>query len=95
VNSDDDLIGYSNSDWGGDQTDRKSTSGTVFTFFNGAVAWESTKQATVATSTVEAEYIALVQVTKECFWLKQLLGEIGIYHPIVLIRLTCRIIYRE
>ena len=52
------LEGYSDADWGGDVNDRKSTSGYVFKISNGAVSWRSKKQACVAISTAEAEYIA-------------------------------------
>jgi hypothetical protein len=72
------LIGYSDADYGGDLQDRKSTSGMVFTLFGGAISWASTKQKTVATATVEAEYIALTPAVKEALWLKQLFEEISI-----------------
>ena len=72
------LIGYSDSDYGGDTVDRKSTSGMVFTLLGGAITWASSKQKTVSTSTVVAEYIALATSVKEAIWLKQLLSELGI-----------------
>jgi hypothetical protein len=50
----------------------------VFTLFGGAISWASTKQKTVATATVEAEYIALTPAVKEALWLKQLFDEISI-----------------
>jgi len=64
------LIGYSDADYGGDLIDRKSTSGMVYTLFGGAISWASTKQKTVATATVVAEYIALTPIIKEALWLK-------------------------
>lgn len=49
---------YSDSDWAGNISDRKSVSGSV-TLYNGCtVTWISRKQNCVALSTVEAEYIA-------------------------------------
>ena len=90
ANNDEGLIGYSDSDWGGDQSDRKSTTGVVFTLNRGLITWELTKQAIVATSTVKAEYIALSQAAKEALWIKQLLQEMGIYHPTVLIRMDSK-----
>jgi len=41
-----------------------------------AVTWNSKKQATVALSTTEAEYMAMSAATQEAMWLKNLLHEI-------------------
>jgi len=57
------LIGYSDADWAGDMDDRHSTSGNVFLLAKGAVSWLSKKQAAVALSTTEAEYVALSTAT--------------------------------
>ena len=37
------LHGWTDADWGGDMDDRKSTSGYVYTFAGGAIAWRSKK----------------------------------------------------
>lgn len=52
-----DLIDYTDSDWAGDTATRRSTSGYVFNVESGAISWSSKRQATVALSTCEAEYI--------------------------------------
>ena len=52
-------LGYSDANWAGDLDDRHSTTGNVFVISGGAVSWLSHKQATVALSTAEAEYMAL------------------------------------
>jgi hypothetical protein len=70
------LEGYSDADWGAGE-DRKSISGYVFTLAGGAISWSSKKQATIALSTTEAEYIALTQAAKESIWIQGLLGELG------------------
>ena len=57
--------------------DRHSTSGNVFFLVCGAVSWLSKKQATVALSTTEAEYVALSTATQEAIWLRRLLADIG------------------
>ncbi len=50
---------------GGDLDDRKSTSGYVFQIGGTAISWRSKKQACVALSTAEAEYIALASTAQE------------------------------
>ena len=46
--SDLDLIGFTDSDWVGDSTDRKSTSGYVFMLAEGLIIWSSKKQSAIA-----------------------------------------------
>jgi hypothetical protein len=55
-----DLIGYSDADWAGCKIDRKSTSWTCQFLERSLVSWASKKQNSVALSTTEAEYIAVV-----------------------------------
>nr|KYP56546.1 hypothetical protein KK1_002787 [Cajanus cajan] len=52
------LIGFSDSNFAGYKLDRKSTSGTCHIFGECLVSWHSKKQACVAFSIVEGEYIA-------------------------------------
>ncbi|XP_073220682.1 secreted RxLR effector protein 161-like [Cicer arietinum] len=52
------LIGYSDSDWCGDITYIRSTSGYVFKFNEAAISWCTKKQPVTALSSCEAEYIA-------------------------------------
>lgn len=72
------LICFVDADWAGGHTDRKSTSGYVFRFGNGAIAWSSRKQTSVVMSSTEAEYIAASQASKELLWLRQLLEDLHI-----------------
>ncbi|XP_050920276.1 secreted RxLR effector protein 161-like [Lathyrus oleraceus] len=51
------LVGYSDADYAGYKTDQKSTSGTCHILGNALVLWACKKQACVALSTAEAEYI--------------------------------------
>ncbi len=44
----------------------------------GAISWLSQKQATVALSTAEAEYIALGSATQEAIWLRRLLSDLKV-----------------
>jgi hypothetical protein len=71
------LAGYSDADWAGDISTRRSTTGYVVMLNNGAIAWRSQRQPTVALSTMEAEYMALTEATKELKWVRQLLLELG------------------
>ena len=72
----DGLVCYTDADWGNDLEDRKSYSGYVAFLSDGPVAWESKKQSVVALSTMEAEYIALCQGTKEIVFQRNLLHEL-------------------
>ena len=67
------FAGYSDADFAGDIDDRKSTGGYAFILHGGAVSWKAKKQALPALSTVEAEYIAGAEATKEAIWLARLL----------------------
>jgi len=69
---------FSDSDWAGDQVQRKSTSGYVVKMNGGPVIWGSRKQKTFATSSAEAEYYALGEVFKEVLFLRNFLSEIGL-----------------
>jgi hypothetical protein len=73
------LVGYTDSDWAG-EWDRKSRGAYIFTMGGTAVSWRSAKQQTVATSSCEAEYMALSEGAKEGVWLRRLLGDLG-YGP--------------
>lgn len=59
------IKGYSDSDWAGNHSTRKSTSGFIFMLNGGPVSWCSRRQATVALSSTEAEYITLTLASKE------------------------------
>ena len=52
------LIGFSDADYAGSKTDRKSTNGTCQFLGHMLVSWSSKKQNSVALSTAEAKYIA-------------------------------------
>ena len=54
------LHGFMDADWEGSPTDRKSTSGGVFSIGSTAVSWYSRKQRSVALSSAEVEYMATI-----------------------------------
>lgn len=70
--TDDPLTGYTDSDWAGDVTDRKSTSGYVFNLHGAAISWKSKKQTFVALSSTEAEYIGCSEAAREAVWIRRL-----------------------
>ncbi|EDK44741.1 conserved hypothetical protein [Lodderomyces elongisporus NRRL YB-4239] len=72
------VEGYSDADWGSDTSTRKSTTGLIFRYAGGPITWKSKKQATVAQSSSEAEYVALSESCKEALWLINLLGEFNV-----------------
>ena len=69
------LESWSDANWGGEEG-RESVSGFVFTLAGGAVTYSSKKQATVALSSTESEYMALLHALKEQIWLLRFLREI-------------------
>ncbi len=66
------IEGYSDSDWSGDKSTGRSTSGYIFTLANGGISWMSKQQSAVALSTAEAEYIAASSATQEAMYLQRL-----------------------
>ena len=69
------CVGFSDADWEGDLDDRKPTSGYIFKLSGVAISWRSKKQACVALSSAEAEYIALASAVQEAVWVRQLLTD--------------------
>ncbi|KAL0375548.1 UNVERIFIED_CONTAM: Retrovirus-related Pol polyprotein from transposon RE2 [Sesamum calycinum] len=65
------------SDWAGSVDDMKSTSGYTFSLGSGIFTWASKKQATVAQSSAEAEYIAAAATSNHAIWLRRILEDMG------------------
>ena len=73
-----DVCGFTDADWAGNITDRRSTSG-YFTFVGGnLVTWKSKKQKVVARSSAEAEYRGMAHGVCELLWLKNVLRDLGV-----------------
>ena len=75
--SDLDLIGFTDSNWVGDNTDSNSTLGYVFMLVKGQSRWSTKKQSAIALSSTEAEYRGVLNATTQCIWLQGILGECG------------------
>lgn len=72
------LLGYTDADWAGSTSDRKSVGGYCFYLNNSLISHISKKQKTIALSTAESETHAAVQATKEAIWLRNILEELGL-----------------
>ncbi|XP_065623957.1 uncharacterized mitochondrial protein AtMg00810-like [Quercus suber] len=70
------LRAFSDADWAGDPTDRRSTTGYCFLLGSSLISWRSKKQTFVARSSTEAEYRALADTTSELLWLRWLLKDL-------------------
>ncbi|XP_039309080.1 secreted RxLR effector protein 161-like [Solenopsis invicta] len=77
----DPLIGFADADWANCVDDRKSYTGYAFVFGGCPISWESRKQKTTVLSSMEAEYMALSEATKEAVHLRSLLSELGFPYP--------------
>jgi len=66
---------FVDADYGGCKDTRRSTSGYVFIMAGGPVTWSSKRQATVALSTVEAEYVAMSRCAQQMVWMHSWLSE--------------------
>ncbi|KAF2323370.1 hypothetical protein GH714_034911 [Hevea brasiliensis] len=61
----DSVIGYVDSDFAGDLDKRRSLTSYLFTLSGSSISWKAILQATVALSTTEAKYMALVEVVNK------------------------------
>lgn len=82
------LLGWSDSDWGGEIDSRRSTAGFVFTLAGGAITWQSKRQVAVTLSTAEAEFVAVALAAKEGLWIQALIEELQIM-PKPMLKIYC------
>nr|GEU34695.1 hypothetical protein [Tanacetum cinerariifolium] len=61
-----------------DVDDLKSQTGYVFILNGGAIDWKSTKQSIFVTSSIEAEYIAAYDASKEAVWVRKFISGLGV-----------------
>jgi len=80
VDTDIDPYGTSDADYGGELATahrRKSTSDYAFSLASGLFSWSSKLQENIATSTMEAEYLALYKAGKHAVWIQNIYEGIG------------------
>ena len=76
------VIGYSDSDYAGCVDTRKSTCGYLYLLAGGAISWKSVKQSVIATSTMEAEFVACFEAMVQAKWLQNFISGLGIVDSI-------------
>ena len=69
---------FSDADWAGSITDRRSTSGYCSYVWGNLVTWRSKKQTVVSRSSAEAEFRALALAICEGMWIQRLLRELNV-----------------
>ncbi|GJR48966.1 pentatricopeptide repeat-containing protein [Tanacetum coccineum] len=71
-----DLVAYSDADWAGCPTTRRSTSSYCVFLGNNLLSWSSKCQPTLSRSSAEAEYCGITNAVAETCWLRNLLREL-------------------
>nr|GEW68835.1 ribonuclease H-like domain-containing protein [Tanacetum cinerariifolium] len=71
-----DLVAYSDADWAGCPTTRRSTSGYCVFLGNNLLSWSVKRQPTLSRSSAKAEYRGVATVVAETCWLRNLLHEL-------------------
>ncbi|GKA72806.1 ribonuclease H-like domain-containing protein [Tanacetum coccineum] len=70
------LVAYSDADWAGCPTTRRSTSGYCVFLGNNLLSWSSKRQFTLSRSSAEAEYRGVANAVAETSWWRNLLREL-------------------
>jgi len=77
---DDDLISYTDADWGGCHNIRKFTEAYLFLLYEGFISWCFKCQQFVVLFSMKAEYMTETQAMKKAIWLRCFLSEIDYFH---------------
>ncbi|GJU66773.1 putative ribonuclease H-like domain-containing protein [Tanacetum coccineum] len=72
-----DLEAYSDSDYAGANLDRKSTTGSCQFLSRRLISWQCKKQTIMATSTIEAEYVAAANYCGQVLWIQNQMLDYG------------------
>ena len=76
------VIGYTDSDFASCVDTRKSTFGYLYLLAGGAISWKSAKQTFIATSTMEAEFVACFEAMVQAKWLRNFILGLGVVDSI-------------
>jgi hypothetical protein len=71
------IVGFSDADFAGCKTTRRSTTGFVFIVCGAAITFKSKLQKSVALSTCEAELVAFAAATQEAIWIRRTFNNLG------------------
>ena len=74
------LFAYCNSDLAACPMTHRSLTAYFVQLGSSPISWKTKKQAIVARSSMEAEYLAMVVITCELTWLKSFISSLGIFH---------------
>ncbi|GKE41637.1 ribonuclease H-like domain-containing protein [Tanacetum coccineum] len=72
------LVAYTDADWAGCPTTRRSASGYCVFLRDNLLSWSAKRQHTLSKSSAEAEYKGVANVVVETAWLRNLLRELHI-----------------
>nr|GEY90361.1 ribonuclease H-like domain, reverse transcriptase, RNA-dependent DNA polymerase [Tanacetum cinerariifolium] len=70
------IHGFSDSSYGVNTQEGKGTTGIIFYYGESPISWSTQKQATVALSSCESEFIVATAAVTQALWLKRLLSEL-------------------
>ncbi|GJW32826.1 ribonuclease H-like domain-containing protein [Tanacetum coccineum] len=70
------LVGYTDADWAGCPSTRRSTSGYCVFLGDNLLSWSAKRQHTISRSSAEVEYRGVANVVSETAWIRNLLREL-------------------
>nr|GEU40972.1 ribonuclease H-like domain, reverse transcriptase, RNA-dependent DNA polymerase [Tanacetum cinerariifolium] len=70
------IHGYSDSSYGVNTQEGKRTTGIIFYYGESPISWSTQKQATIALSSCESEFIVATTAATQALWLKRLLSKL-------------------
>lgn len=69
------LITYTDADFASNPDDRTSMGGQLLMLDKAPITWRAFKQNSVCLSTMESQFVALTEATKELFWFSRIIAE--------------------
>jgi hypothetical protein len=72
------IVGFADASFATNDPEAHSTTGTLIKLFGNTVLWSSRRQATVALSTMIAEFNALCEITRDIIWIRQFVETLGL-----------------